>query len=71
MLPVLASIVELNQSSRESFRNMILLGLCLLKKKKQLNVFFSKCYDEIIELRKEKFLIGTLKYFLLWGFDIF
>jgi hypothetical protein len=65
MWPVLASIVELNQSSRESFRNVILLGLWLHKKKPQLNGFFSKCYQEIIELQKEKLLIGTLNYFLL------
>jgi hypothetical protein len=70
MWPVLASIVELNQSSRESFRNVILLGLWLHKKKPQLNGFFSKCYEEIIQFRKEKLLIGTLNYFLLLGLDI-
>ena len=61
MWPVLASIVELNQSSRESFKNVILLGLWLHKKKPKLNGFFSKCYEELIKLKNEKLLIGTVK----------
>lgn len=64
MWPVLASIVELNQSSRESFKNIILLGLWLHKKKPKLNGFFSKCYEELIELKDKKLLFGIFIYFL-------
>jgi hypothetical protein len=41
------------------------------QKKPQFNGFILKCYEEIIELRKEKSLIGTLNYFYYWDLIFF
>ncbi len=58
MWPVLGTIVELNQSSRESFRNVILLGLWIHRKKPKLNKFFCKSYEELVELKNKPLNIG-------------
>lgn len=47
--PVLGTIVELNQESRESFRNMVILGLWVSKEKPTYNELLQECLQELID----------------------
>ncbi len=58
LMPVVATIIELNQSSREKFQNMIILAIWLHNSKPSLDKFFKKAFEELIELTKNPFEIS-------------
>jgi len=47
MWPVIASITELNPSSRESFSNLLFLGFWISESKPLYNLFFSKSIEKL------------------------
>ena len=59
MWPITGTWTELHPSSRESFTNVVLMGLWIHKKKPVLNKFFCKAFEELIELKNNPVILGT------------
>ena len=55
--PVLGTIIEFNQSSREKFQNMIILSLWVHNSKPQKS-FFEKTFEQLIDLKEKKIKIN-------------
>jgi hypothetical protein len=59
--PVLATVVELNQSCREKFTNIIVLGVWLHSSKPTNDIFFEKAQEEVEKLSKSVINILDIK----------
>jgi hypothetical protein len=59
--PVLATVVELNQSCREKFTNIIVLGVWLHSSKPTNDIFFEKAQEEVENLSKSVINILDIK----------
>ncbi len=59
MWPVIATVVELKQSVREKFDNIIFLGMWLHNSKPNYNIFFAKAFEQIKSLLNKINIIGN------------
>ena len=62
--PVLASIIELNQSTREKFKCMPILAVWLHEKKPKLDKFFKFAYQPLVNLMNTSIKLGKLLSYL-------
>jgi hypothetical protein len=73
--PVLATIVELDQSSREKFQNVLILGIWLHSSKPEYDKFFQVVFDQFENLKDLeigsglKLKIFSIKNFMLFSFN--
>ncbi|CAF1068975.1 unnamed protein product [Brachionus calyciflorus] len=62
MWPILGTIVELDQASRENFNNMVILGIWLSKQKPIYNIFVENSIKELIEIKDQNINVKGLDF---------
>ncbi|CAF0876279.1 unnamed protein product [Brachionus calyciflorus] len=62
--PILGTILELEQKTREKFENVLLLGLWLNLEKPSYNIFFEKSIEKLIDLIKNPIYFKGYKIFI-------